>query len=67
MAPDTATLADTVHALESEVETLQAIAGAILSIHDSEQVLLSINDRLLATLDADIAGAFLIDGDELVM
>lgn len=66
-APGSAALAGTVRALEAEVETLQAIAGAILSIHDVEQVLLSINGRLLTTLDADIAGAFLIDGDELVM
>lgn len=60
-------VAASVRALEAEVETLHAIAGAILSIHDLEQVLLSVNDRLLSTLDADIAGAFLIDGDELVM
>jgi signal transduction histidine kinase/putative methionine-R-sulfoxide reductase with GAF domain len=63
----TSTLADTVRALEAELATLQAIAGTILSAHDVEQVLLSINERLLPTLDAEIAGALLIEGDELVM
>lgn len=54
-------------ASQAEVATLQDVAGAILTIHDIDQVLLTINDRLIALLDADIAGAFLIDGDELVM
>jgi signal transduction histidine kinase/putative methionine-R-sulfoxide reductase with GAF domain len=65
--PTASTLADTVRALEAELATLQAIAGSILSTHDVEQVLLSINERLLSALEAEIAGALLIDGDELVM
>jgi GAF domain-containing protein len=65
--PTGSTLADTVRALEAELATLQAIAGTILSTHDVERVLLSINERLLSTLEAEIAGALLSDGDELVM
>ncbi len=65
--PTASTLADTARALDAELASVEAIVGMILSTHEVEQVLLSINERLLSTLDAEIAGALLIEGDELVM
>ena len=65
--PTASTLADTAPALDAELASVEAIVGMILSTHEVEQVLLSINERLLSTLDAEIAGALLIEGDELVM
>ena len=64
--PDTA-LEPAIARLEQEISTLQDVAAAVLTVHDLEQVLLSINDRLLVLLDSDLAGTFLIDGEQLAM
>ena len=52
---------------DDEVSALQDVARAILSVHDPAQVLLTVNDRLLRLFEADIAGVWLFDGDDLVM
>jgi sugar diacid utilization regulator/putative methionine-R-sulfoxide reductase with GAF domain len=67
LALDRASSADALVRRTEEVATLQRVATEILTLHDPEQVLLSVNDHLLRMLDADIAGVLLIEGDELVM
>jgi GAF domain-containing protein len=52
---------------DDEVSALQDVARAILSVHDPDQVLLTVNDRLLALFEADIAGVWLFEGEDLVM
>lgn len=54
-------------AARAQLEALQNAATAILSVRDLDQVLLSITNRILQLLDADISGLFLVEGDELVM
>ena len=50
-----------------EVSALQEVATEILSVRDSNEVLLSITNTALRLLSADIAGVFLREGDEMVM
>ncbi len=52
---------------DAELRALQDVARAILSVHEPDQVLLTINNRLLQLLEADMAGVWLVEGDELVM
>lgn len=50
-----------------EVQSLRSVARRILAAQDLEAALSSVTHEALATLDADIAGVFLRDGDSIVM
>ena len=50
-----------------EVSALQQVATEILSVRDSAEVLLSITHTAHRLLNADIAGVFLREGDDMVM
>ena len=50
-----------------EVSALQQVATEILSVRDSAEVLLSITHTAHRLLNADIAGVFLREDDEMVM
>lgn len=51
----------------AETIVLRAVIEQLLSVHDLDQLLLSITDRTLDLLDADICGVLLREGDELCM
>lgn len=51
----------------AETTVLQAVIGQLLTVRDLDQVLLSIADRTLHLLDADICGVLLREGSELRM
>jgi sugar diacid utilization regulator/putative methionine-R-sulfoxide reductase with GAF domain len=51
----------------AETTVLRAVIQQLLTVHDLDQVLLSITDRTLHLLDADICGVLLKEGDELRM
>jgi len=53
--------------LRSEIAALENVAGEILSVHNLDQVLLSITHRTRHVLDADMSGVLFREGDELVM
>lgn len=50
-----------------ESDVIRDVVGQLLSVRDLDQVLLSIADRTLHLLDADICGVLLADGDEVRM
>jgi sugar diacid utilization regulator/GAF domain-containing protein len=51
----------------AETNVLRAVIEQLLSVRDLDQLLLSIADRTLNLLDADICGVLLREGDELHM
>lgn len=51
----------------AETTAVQHLVSRLLSVRDVDQVLLSIADRTLDLLDADICGVFLREGDEVRM
>lgn len=51
----------------AEAVALRAVIQQVLSVRDLDQVLLSISDRTLHLLDADLCGVLLKEGDELRM
>lgn len=51
----------------AETIVLRTVIEQLLSVHDLDQLLLSITDRTLNLLDADICGVLLREGDELCM
>lgn len=51
----------------AEATVLRAVIEQLLSVRDLDQVLLSIADRTLNLLDADICGVLLREGDQLRM
>jgi sugar diacid utilization regulator/putative methionine-R-sulfoxide reductase with GAF domain len=51
----------------AETTVLRAVIEQLLSVRDLDQLLLSIADRTLNLLDADICGVLLREGDELRM
>jgi sugar diacid utilization regulator/putative methionine-R-sulfoxide reductase with GAF domain len=53
--------------LTRELTALHEVSSKILTIHDLNQVLLSIANEILGLLDADMAGVLLLDDDELSM
>lgn len=50
-----------------ETSTVTEVVEQLLAMHDVDQLLLSIADRTLALLDADICGVLLREGDEVRM
>lgn len=50
-----------------EVFALQQVSTQILSVRDIDQVLVSVTQTALSLLSADIAGVFLLDGEDLAM
>ncbi|MGQ0843811.1 MAG: helix-turn-helix domain-containing protein [Sporichthyaceae bacterium] len=52
---------------DAELRALRDVARAILSVHELDQVLLTINTHLLHLLEADMAGVWLREGEEFVM
>jgi sugar diacid utilization regulator/putative methionine-R-sulfoxide reductase with GAF domain len=50
-----------------ETRIVTDVVEALLSVHDVDQLLLSIADRTLGLLDADICGVLLREGDEVRM
>lgn len=51
----------------AESDVLREVASQLLTVRDLDQVLLSIADRTLHLLDADICGVLLLEGDEVRM
>ncbi|MGQ0844454.1 MAG: helix-turn-helix domain-containing protein [Sporichthyaceae bacterium] len=51
----------------AEVASLRAVAGRIMAATDLEAALTSVTHEALATLEADIAGVFLREGDRIAM
>ncbi|WP_312030150.1 helix-turn-helix domain-containing protein [Actinomycetospora sp. TBRC 11914] len=51
----------------AETAIVTDVVEALLSVHDVDQLLLSIADRTLGLLDADICGVLLREGDEVRM
>jgi sugar diacid utilization regulator/putative methionine-R-sulfoxide reductase with GAF domain len=51
----------------AETVIVTDVVEALLSVHDVDQLLLSIADRTLGLLDADICGVLLREGDEVRM
>ncbi len=51
----------------AESRVLQEVIDQLLRVRDLDQALLSITDRTLTLLDADICGVLLREGDELLM
>lgn len=58
---------DELRAIRAESDSQSRVADEILSIRDLDQVLLSIVNRTLLLLDADICGVLLRDGDVIDM
>lgn len=54
-------------AAAAEVASLRAVAGRIMAATDLEAALTAVTHEALATLEADIAGVFLREGDRIVM
>lgn len=52
---------------DAESRVLQQVIGQLLTVRDLDQVLLSITDRTMRLLDADICGVLLREGEELRM
>ncbi len=50
-----------------ETKIVTDVVEALLSVHDVDQLLLSIADRTLGLLDSDICGVLLREGDEVRM
>lgn len=50
-----------------EATVLRDVVGQLLSVHDLDQLLLSVTDRTMQLLDADICGVLLKDGEEVRM
>jgi sugar diacid utilization regulator/putative methionine-R-sulfoxide reductase with GAF domain len=50
-----------------EAAVVREVVGQLLSVHDLDQLLLSVADRTMRLLDADICGVLLREGDEVQM
>jgi sugar diacid utilization regulator/putative methionine-R-sulfoxide reductase with GAF domain len=50
-----------------EAAVIREVVGQLLSVHDLDQLLLSVADRTMRLLDADICGVLLREGDEVRM
>lgn len=57
---------ETAH-LTEESNVIRDVVSRLLTVRDLDQVLLSIADRTLNLLDADICGVLLVEGDEVRM
>jgi sugar diacid utilization regulator/putative methionine-R-sulfoxide reductase with GAF domain len=50
-----------------EAAVVREVVGQLLSVHDLDQLLLSVADRTMRLLDADICGVLLVEDDEVRM
>ncbi len=53
--------------LAGEAAVVREVVGQLLSVRDLDQLLLSVTDRTVQLLDADICGVLLKEGDEVRM